>query len=34
MQIHADAPYFVIVLSLTPNDFTRQRERAATQWIK
>jgi hypothetical protein len=29
-----DAPYFVILLCLTPDNFTRQGESAATQWVK
>ena len=29
-----DAPYFIIVLCLIPNDFTRKRESAPTQWNK
>jgi hypothetical protein len=29
-----DVPYFSILLCLTPDDFTRQVESAATQWIK
>jgi hypothetical protein len=28
-----DAPYFIILLRLTPDDFTRQGESAATQWV-
>jgi hypothetical protein len=27
------APYFIILLCLTPDDFTRQGESAATQWV-
>jgi hypothetical protein len=27
-----DAPYFIILLCLTSDDFTRQGESAATQW--
>jgi hypothetical protein len=27
------APYFIILLYLTPDDFTRQGESAATQWV-
>jgi hypothetical protein len=27
-----DVPYFIILLCLTPNDFTHQEESAATQW--
>ena len=30
---HPDAPYFSILLCLTPDDFTRQVESAATQWV-
>ena len=29
-----DAPYFIILLCLIPNDFTRKREGAPTQWDK
>jgi hypothetical protein len=29
----SDAPYFSILLCLTPDDFTRQVESAATQWV-
>jgi hypothetical protein len=29
-----DAPYFIILRCLTPGDFTRQGESAATQWVK
>jgi hypothetical protein len=28
-----DAPYFSILLCLTPDDFTPQVETAATQWV-
>jgi hypothetical protein len=28
-----DALYFIILLCLTPDDFTRQGESAATQWV-
>jgi hypothetical protein len=28
-----DAPYFIILLCLMPDDFTRQGESAATQWV-
>jgi BarA-like signal transduction histidine kinase len=28
-----DAPYFIILLCLTPDHFTRQVESAATQWV-
>ena len=31
--MHPDAPYFSILLCLTPDDFTRQVESAATQWL-
>ena len=31
--MHPDAPYFIILLGLTPDDFTRQGESAATQWV-
>jgi DeoR/GlpR family transcriptional regulator of sugar metabolism len=31
--MHPDAPYVVSLLSLTPDNFTRQRESAATQWV-
>jgi hypothetical protein len=31
--MHPDAPYFGILLCLTPDDFTRQVESAATQWV-
>ena len=31
--MHPDAPYFIILLCLTPDDFTHQRESAATQWV-
>jgi hypothetical protein len=27
------APYFIIVLCLTPDNFTRQGESATTQWV-
>ena len=29
----ADVPYFIILLYLTPDNFTHQGERAATQWV-
>jgi hypothetical protein len=29
-----DAPYFIILFCLPPDDFTRQEESAATQWVK
>ena len=29
-----DAPYFIILLYLTPDDFTRQGESAPTQWVQ
>jgi hypothetical protein len=28
-----NAPYFIILLCLMPDDFTRQRENAVTQWL-
>jgi hypothetical protein len=28
-----DVPYFIILLCLTPDDFTRHGESAATQWV-
>jgi hypothetical protein len=28
-----DAPYFIILLYLTPDDFTHQGESVATQWV-
>jgi hypothetical protein len=34
--MHQDAPFFIILLSLTPDDFTRQeleRKSAATQLV-
>ena len=34
VAMRPDAPYFIILLSLTPDGFTRQGERAATQWVK
>ena len=36
MHISSKRPgvaYFVILLCLTPNDFTHQEERAATKWV-
>jgi hypothetical protein len=32
--MHPDEPYFIILLCLTPDDFTHQGESAATQWVK
>ena len=32
--MHPDAPYFSILLCLMPDNFTRQVESAATQWVK
>ena len=32
--MHPDALYFSILLCLTPDDFTRQVESAAAQWVK
>ena len=31
--MHPDAPYFSILVCLTPDNFTRQVESAATQWV-
>jgi hypothetical protein len=31
--MYPDAAYFSILLCLTPDDFTRQVESAATQWV-
>jgi hypothetical protein len=31
--MHSDAPYFSMLLCLTPDDFTRQVQSAATQWV-
>ena len=31
--LSGNAPYFSILLCLTPDDFTRQLESAATQWV-
>ena len=31
--MHPDAQYFIISLCLMPDNFTRQGENAATQWI-
>ena len=31
--MHPDAPYFIILLCLMPDDFTHQGESAATQWV-
>jgi hypothetical protein len=31
--MHPHASYFSILLCLTPDDFTRQVESAATQWV-
>jgi hypothetical protein len=33
VALHPDAPYFSVLLCLTPDDFTRQVESAATQWV-
>jgi hypothetical protein len=33
MAMCPDAPYFIILLCLMPDDFTRQGESAATQWV-
>ena len=32
--MHPDVPHFIILFCLMPDDFTRQRECAATQWVK
>ena len=31
--MHTDTPYFIILLCLTPDDFTHQGKSAATQWF-
>ena len=31
--MHHDAPYFIILLRLMPEDFTHQRRSAVTQWL-
>ena len=31
--MHPDALYFIILLCLTPYEFTRQGKSAATQWV-
>jgi hypothetical protein len=31
--LSGNAPYFIILFCLTPDDFTRQGESAATQWV-
>jgi hypothetical protein len=31
--MHPDDPYFIISLCPTPDDFTRQGESAANQWL-
>jgi hypothetical protein len=31
--MHPDAPYFSILFCLMPDNFTRQVESAATQWV-
>ena len=33
MAMRPDMPYFIILLCLTPVDFTRQGESAAIQWV-
>jgi hypothetical protein len=33
MAMHPDAPYFAILLCLTPDDFTLQGKSVATQWV-
>jgi hypothetical protein len=32
--MHPDTPYFSILLYLTPDDFARQVESVAAQWVK
>jgi hypothetical protein len=32
--MHPDVPYFSMLLCLMPDNFTRQVESAATQWVK
>jgi hypothetical protein len=32
--LSGNAPWFSILLCLTPDDFTRQVESAATHWVK
>jgi hypothetical protein len=32
--MHPDAPYFSILLCLTPDDFTRHVESTAPHWVK
>ena len=34
LAMRQDTPYFIILLCLIPNDFTRKRESARTQWDK
>ena len=31
--MHPDAPYFIVLLCLTQDDFTHQGKSAATQWV-
>ena len=31
--MYVDVPYFIILLCLTPDDFTRQGKSVATQWV-
>ena len=31
--MYPDASYFIILLCLTPDDFTHQEKSAATQWV-
>ena len=31
--MHPDAPYFIILLCLMPDDFTHQEKSAVTQWV-
>jgi hypothetical protein len=34
MAMHPDVTYFIILLCLTPDNFTHQGESAGTQWVK
>jgi hypothetical protein len=34
VAMRPDVPYFIILLCLTPDNFTHQGESAATQWVK
>jgi hypothetical protein len=33
VAMRSDAPYLIILLCLTPDNFIRQRKSAATQWV-